>query len=127
MEHLKEQHPLNGSVTGVPVHLTAIDPNGNFQDIGTTVSNDQGSYAITWTPPVPGMYTVTATFEGSNSYYSSSSATSLVVSEPTATSTTQPVQTQSSADQYIVPGFIGVIIAIIVVGAAMILLQRKRP
>ena len=128
MEHLKEQHPLNGSVTGVPVHLTAIDPNGNLQDIGTTISNDLGSYAITWTPPVSGMYMVTATFEGSNSYYSSSAATALAVSEPpTATPSSQQAQTQSMADLYLLPGFVGVIIAIIFVGAAIILLQRKRP
>jgi hypothetical protein len=71
---------------------------------------------------------VTATFEGSNSYYSSSAATALAVSEPpTATPSSQQAQTQSMADLYLLPGFVGVIIAIIVVGAAIILLQRKRP
>ena len=76
MEYLYQQQPKPTNATGVPVHLTAIDPNGNFQDIGTATSDITGNYAISWTPPVPGIYTVTATFEGSNSYYSSSAETS---------------------------------------------------
>jgi len=68
------------NATGVKVHLTAIDPNGNWQDVGTTTSNDHGIYSISWVPPVPGVYTVTATFAGSNSYYGSDGQTSFLVS-----------------------------------------------
>ena len=86
MEYLYEDQiapPTN--TTGVLVHVTAIDPNGNFQDLGTTVSNTLGNYAISWTPPVPGLYTVTATFQGSNAYYGSQAGTSFLVSKaPTA-------------------------------------------
>ncbi len=70
MEYLYMQRPKPTNETGVPVHLTAVDPNGNFQDMGTTTSNVDGSYAIEWLAPVPGIYHVTATFEGSDSYYS---------------------------------------------------------
>ncbi|MCW4018333.1 MAG: PQQ-binding-like beta-propeller repeat protein [Candidatus Bathyarchaeota archaeon] len=84
MEYLYMQQPKPTDATGVSVHLTAIDPNGNFQDIGYATSNTLGNYAIDWVPPVPGLYTVTATFEGSESYYSSEAGTSFVVSEAAA-------------------------------------------
>ncbi len=81
MEYVYMQKPKPTDVTGVPVKLTAIDPNGNFQDIGTAICDDLGFYGITWTPPVPGLYTVRATFAGSNSYYGSQAGTAFVVSE----------------------------------------------
>ncbi len=84
MNYIHMQKPKPTDVTGVEVHLTAIDPNGNSQDIGTAISNDLGNYAIPWTPPVEGVYIVTATFEGSNSYYPSEAGTSFVVSEAAA-------------------------------------------
>lgn len=98
MEYLYMQRPKPANAIGVPVHITAIDPNGNFQDIGTITSKADGTYATSWTPPVPGVYYVTATFEGSNSYSSSSTATYFLVSEtplaatvtPTPTATTTP-------------------------------------
>ena len=80
------QKPKPPNATGVPVHLTAIDPNGNFQDIGTATSNSLGNYAFAWTPPIPGLYTVTATFAGSNSFYSSEAGTSFIVSTASSVS-----------------------------------------
>jgi len=91
------QQPMPTNATGVAVHLTAIDPNGNSQDIGIATSNSLGNYAISWTPPVPGLYTVTATFEGSNSYYSSQAGTSFIVSQTStaATAAVTPIPTQA--------------------------------
>lgn len=90
MEYLYMQKTKPTDATGVQVHLTATDPNGNFQEIGNATSNSMGNYAIAWTPPVPGVYTITATFEGSNSYYTSEAGTSLMVS---AASSTSPIVT----------------------------------
>ncbi|MCW4018334.1 MAG: PQQ-binding-like beta-propeller repeat protein [Candidatus Bathyarchaeota archaeon] len=84
MQYLYNNAEKPSDATGVSVHLTAIDPNGNFQDIGYTTSDDLGNFAIDWVPPVPGLYTVTATFEGSESYYCSEAGTSFVVSEAAA-------------------------------------------
>ncbi|MCW4017804.1 MAG: PQQ-binding-like beta-propeller repeat protein, partial [Candidatus Bathyarchaeota archaeon] len=100
MEYMYMQQAKPTDTTGVSVHLTAIDPNGNFQDLGTATSNDLGNYALSWTPPVPGLYTVTATFEGSNAYYSSQAGTSFAVKEPTVaapvvTPTQAPTQTEA--------------------------------
>jgi len=66
---------------GVTVKLTAIDPNGNFQDIGEVTSDISGNFGKSWVPPVPGEYHVTATFEGSKSYGCSSSTCYFVVDE----------------------------------------------
>jgi outer membrane protein assembly factor BamB len=84
MAYVYMQKPKPTDVTGVKVHLTGTDPNGNFQDIGTATSNSLGNFALQWKPPVPGLYTVTAAFEGSESYYPSVAGTSFVVSETTA-------------------------------------------
>jgi hypothetical protein len=94
------------TVTGVPVHLTAIDPNGNYQDIGYATSNGLGNYATSWTPPVPGVYTVTATFEGTNGYFGSQAGTAFLVSaaspagvivSPSPVVTSSPSQSSSSS------------------------------
>jgi hypothetical protein len=84
MEYVYMEKPKPAEVTGVSVHVTAIDPNGNFQDLGTAKTNELGNFALAWTPPVPGLYTVTATFEGSESFYHSQAGTSFVVSKSSA-------------------------------------------
>ena len=90
--YMQQAEPTNAK--GVLVHLTAIDPNGNFQDLGTATSNALGNFAVSWTPPVPGLYVVTATFEGSNSYYGSKAGTSFAVLEK---SSAAPVVTPTVA------------------------------
>ena len=93
MEYLYMQKPKPTNATGVPVHLTAIDPNGNSQNIGAVTSDAMGLYKIMWTPPVPGAYTIVATFAGSDSYYGSSAETAFGVSETSAAPSTSPSQT----------------------------------
>ena len=98
MEHIYMQKPEPTNAVGVKVHLTAIDPNGNLQDIGNVTSDVKGNYITSWTPPVPGLYKVTAQFEGSESYYGSDAETGFVVSEaaspvPVGTPTPTPIQT----------------------------------
>ena len=78
MEYLYDQQAKPVNATGVSVHLTAVDPNGNIQEIGTPTSDITGSYAVQWTPPVPGVYKITAAFGGSASYGDSSAQTQLV-------------------------------------------------
>ena len=68
-----------------------------------------------------------ASFAGSGSYYGSSAETAVYVGEAHATATPQPTQAPSMADQYLLPGIIGIIVAIIVVGAVIILVLKKRP
>ncbi len=108
MQYIYQQKPKPTNVTGVQVHLTATDPNGNYQDIGYITSNSLGNFALTWKPPVPGMYTVTASFDGTESYYGSQAGVSFLYGEaaaspatspstPTASPAPTPVLTQSPA------------------------------
>jgi hypothetical protein len=123
MEYLYQQRTMPTSATGVQVHVTAIDPNGNFQDLGTAVSNELGNYVVSWAPPVPGTYTVTATFAGSAAYYGSQAGTSFVVS--TATSASQPTTNSSNepVGMYIVAATIIIVVAITIV--AVLILRKK--
>jgi hypothetical protein len=104
MAYLYSQQPKPTNATGVPVKLTATDPNGNWQLIGTTTSDDKGNYAITWNPPVPGMYKVTASFAGTNSYYASEAGTAFIVSPaPSAAPAATVAPTQTAASPAVTP------------------------
>ncbi len=149
MEYLHMQKVIPQDAKGVEVTLTAVDPNGNSQTIGTTTTNIAGSYGITWTPPVEGQYTITATFAGSNSYGGSYDMTYFVVgpaaavpqptatAEPTAAPTLAPTaaptvspsvvpepEAAPSTDIYIIAAAAAVIIIVFAV-AAVFLRKRK--
>ena len=128
MEYLYMQSPKPTNATGVPVTLSYVDPNNNYFVMGTTTTDANGQYSYTFTPDVPGTYTVTASFGGSNSYYSSSAQTSVafdIQANPTAEPTTQQ---QSVADMYFIPVSVGLFIVIIVIGAILaLMMMRKRP
>ena len=96
MQYVYMQMPKPTDITGVPVKLTATDPNGNYQDIGTVTTDISGLYHIMYTPPVPGEYTVTASFDGTNAYWPSYATTSIGVSEAPAASVV-PTSTPSQA------------------------------
>jgi hypothetical protein len=125
--HMQNSTLLNSppTPTGVQVTLTAVDPNDNTIVIGTTTTDASGNFYYSYAPPLTGIYKITATFAGSNSYWSSSSETGVTVTEA-VTPTPQPTQPASLADLYFVPGIISAISAIIVVGAVIVLMLRKR-
>jgi hypothetical protein len=128
MEAVYQQQTMPSNTTGVPITLSVMDSNGNYRTIGTTTSTTGGTFAYTWTPDITGDYTVYATFAGSDAYYGSTAESHFYASEPAATPTAQPgAQTNSMVDTYFVPSVIGIIVTIVIVGAAIILLQRKRP
>ena len=81
MEYMFMQQAKPKNAKGVTVKLTAIDPNGNYQDIGEVTSDISGNYGIDWVPPVPGKYQITASFDGTNSYGPSSSMTYFYVDQ----------------------------------------------
>jgi hypothetical protein len=86
MEYLHMQKPIPTNATGVTVTLDTIDPNGNFIHIGAVTSDMSGMFSYLWTPEIEGKYTVIATFEGSNSYWSSYAETAIGVSAASAAS-----------------------------------------
>ncbi len=146
--HMQKEFPTNAK--GVVVQLSAIDPNGNYDIIGNATSNTEGSYGISWVPPVPGLYQISASFAGSNSYGSSAASTYITVSAlaaspaptaipvptqtPTPNPTASPVATPSvaptngsgagiSTEYYIVIAAVVIIIAIV---AVAVLLRRRK-
>jgi hypothetical protein len=125
MEYVYMQKPRPTNATGVEVSLDAVDPNNNVIHIGTATSDTSGTFSYTWTTPdVPGDYTITATFVGSESYWGSYSETHTVVSEaPAATAAPEYPQPIDPTMTIIAVG-IAIIIAVAIVG---ILLYRKRP
>ncbi len=126
MEYVYQQKPMPQDVKGVDVTVSVLDPNGNFYEVGTATSTSDGTYKLMFTPAVPGVYTVVATFAGSESYWPSYASTAIGVEEaPAAT----PVPTPTPApmtDTYVLGLGIGAIVAIVVIGLVIILMLRKR-
>jgi len=123
--YMQQERPTNA--TGVNVELYVLDANGNYRMIGTATSDTNGFYSYTWTPDITGQYTVYAVFGGTNSYYGSQATAAFAVDEAAATATPQPTAQPSAADLYFIPAIIGVVIAVIVVGAVLALLVTKKP
>jgi Glucose dehydrogenase len=127
METVYEQQPMATNLTGVPITINVVDANGNYRTVGTTTSNAYGTYSFSWTPDISGDYTVVATFAGTQSYYGSQASTGFYAAEPAATTPPAATPAPSAADLYFVPAIIGVIIAIVIVGAVLALLVTKKP
>ncbi len=132
MEYLHKQLPIGGlwgneTITGVPVILTAIDPNGNSVNIGTATTNGYyGTFSFAWTPEIEGEYQILANFVGDESYGSSGASTSVIIGQAAA----EP--TQPTTSTIVMPPFelytIGAAIAVIIALAiATLLILRKRP
>jgi hypothetical protein len=124
MEYVYMQQSKPTNATGVEVTISVLDPNGNCYNVGTTTTSD-GFYKLSFTPEVPGEYTVYATFAGSESYYGSQATTAINVEEVTATPMPSPTPA-SMTDTYVTGFGIGAIIAIVVIGLVLILMLRKR-
>jgi hypothetical protein len=129
MDAVYEQQPMPTNVTGVQVTLSVTDSNHNTYDIGTTTTNAMGEYGLTWTPIIPGNYTVYATFAGTNAYYGSSASTYFYASAaaPTASPYPSPVSGLASTSSLML-GVAAIIIVIVIIGVVLaILTLRKRP
>jgi len=133
MEYIHMQKPVPTNTKGVPVRLSAIDSNGNSQDIATVTSNTDGSYSALWTPTNPGTYTIVANFEGTNSYYPSNAQTVLGVnsvptpmpsSTPTATTETRNTVNQMSVDTFYI--FAALVVALMAALIVVVIMTRKK-
>jgi len=109
--------------------LYVLDSNNNYRSIGTTTTNAQGEYGFTWTPDIPGNYTVYAVFGGTGAYYGSSASTYFYAGSPAATAppTATPVTGLASNTTVEYIG-IAIIVVIIIIGAVLaILVTRRHP
>jgi outer membrane protein assembly factor BamB len=126
MEYLYQQQPMPQDATGVDVTMTVLDPNNNCYDVATAVSDASGTFCGEFTPEVPGLYKVIATFDGSDSYWPSQAVTYLKVEEAPA-ATAEPTPPPADMTDTYVTGFgIGMIITIVAIGLVLILMLRKR-
>jgi hypothetical protein len=126
MEYLYMQKPFPGGAKGVDVSIDVVDANGNFRNIGTATSDVSGKFGLMWEPDIPGMYTIIATFAGSESYGSSFAQTYMgVVEAPAATPPPDPTPV-SMTDTYVIGLGVAALIAIIVFGLLILLMLRKR-
>ena len=129
MGYVYQQQPEPTNFTGVPVQIAVLDSNGNHRSIGTVLTDESGTYSLTWTPDITGNYTIYASFAGTNGYFPSSAAAHIYAGSPPATPapTASPVSL-ASTQSYIVGIGIAVIIVIIIgIAVLALLIQRKRP
>jgi hypothetical protein len=126
MEYLHMQHAVPMDVKGVPVSIDATDPNGNPVHIADITSDMSGTFGYIWTPSITGLYKVTATFAGDESYGSSWAQTYIGVGTTGATQSPAPTNAITSStptELYFAASTIAIIIAIAILGA---LILRKR-
>ncbi len=121
MDYLQLQMPIDGiyhnaTVKGVDVMLYAIDDNGNSIEIGTATSDTSGKFAYAWAPPHEGMYKITATFAGSESYGSSWDETNISVEQAAVTTTPDTVVQTSADNTSLLYGIMVLVIIAIVIG-----------
>jgi hypothetical protein len=126
MGYVYQQKPHPTDILGVEVILTVTDSNNNTREIGRTMTDASGVYSFQWTPDIPGKYTVLAHFDGTNGYWPSAAETAFAV-DP-APEPEKPVEIPpEQSGTYVMYAAIAIIITIIVVGAVIILVLRKRP
>jgi hypothetical protein len=126
MEHLQMQLPHPVGTTGVPVSIDALDPAGNYRHIADVTSDVSGTFSYLWTPELTGIYSVTATFAGSNSYSSSYGETPVGVVKAPAIPTTPEIPTPVDNTMLLYGILVAVIVAIILALVAIIAIFRKR-
>ncbi|XHH09356.1 MAG: PQQ-binding-like beta-propeller repeat protein [Candidatus Bathyarchaeia archaeon] len=124
MLYVYKQFEQPMTVTGVPVSIDAVDPNGNYIHLGDATSDSSGTFSLVYAPETAGLYTVYATFGGSAAYYSSYAQTAMVVQA--AASTPTPSTQQSTVEQYFVPAIGAIIAVVVIMGILSLLLLRKR-
>ncbi|HLC00416.1 MAG TPA: PQQ-binding-like beta-propeller repeat protein [Candidatus Bathyarchaeia archaeon] len=127
MGYVYQQRPRPTSATGVDVTLSVLDSNGNSRDIGTVTTDADGFFSYQWTPEISGKYIVTARFAGTQGYWPSQAVSAFGVMEAPAPPAQEPETPPDMTSTYVLYAAIGIIIAIVIVGAIIILVVRKRP
>ena len=122
MEYLYLNKPMPTNATGVTVHLQAMGSDGTVIDITHVTTDIMGHYEYLWCPPAQDTYKILATFEGSDSYWTSSGQCGLgaIAVLPTAS----PPAAAPDNTFTIIGSAIAVIVAVAIVG---MLILRKRP
>jgi hypothetical protein len=131
MDYIYMQQPKPANVTGVPISIDAMAPNGNMIHIATVTSDGMsGTFGYTWAPTTVGQYTIYATFVGDDSYGSSFATTYATVTNAVVTTTAPTTSTLSigatSTDTLLMALIGGIIAIIIAIGIVGVLLLKKK-
>jgi hypothetical protein len=79
MEYVYMQKPRPMDTVGVEVRIQVVDPDGDYAWIGTSTTDSYGNYAYSFMPQKEGQYTIIATFDGTEAYWKSETATYMSV------------------------------------------------
>jgi len=129
MQYLYMQKPCPMDVNGVPVKLEAFGEDGSYVEIGTVISDAYGDFKCKWTPSDEGLYTVMATFGGSDSYWSSYDATGLSVGPAAAAAGPIEPEPTEPAEAPFITTELAIILAVVIVAVVGIVAYwalRKR-
>jgi len=136
MLYVYKQFNQPTSVSGVTVIFSAVDPDGNYMDINRVTSDGAGCYRYAFKPEKEGIYTIIATFEGTNGYYGSYAETSIVVDpapapaapiEPEEPITpVEPIETTEAPFITTEMAIILAVAAVAVIGVAALFVLRRR-
>jgi len=135
MEYVYKQQTKPTNTTGVEISLSAIGPDGNIIELGTTTSDDNGFFSFNWKPTNAGKYTLTASFGGSESYWPSEAVTAFTADSVGGSSVETPLNpsqtdapttgTGSGTSVETLLIVAAAVIIIIVIVAAAILLRKR--
>jgi hypothetical protein len=125
MEYLHIQMPIdglwhNGTITGVPVTLTAIGSDGSVYDLGIVTTNGYyGTFRYAWTPAKEDTYEILASFAGDDSYGSSTAASAITVGPapetPGIPETITPVDNTNLLYIILVVGIIAIVLSLVAI------------
>jgi hypothetical protein len=76
-----DEASVRPDATGVTVKIEVVNPNNEYEMLGTTTSDSYGNWAFSYCYDIPGTYMIIATFEGSGAYYGSAATSYLTVVE----------------------------------------------
>jgi outer membrane protein assembly factor BamB len=112
------------SPEGVAVRILAIGSDGNPTLIGTVMSDSSGHYSFKWTPGQADTYKITATFDGSDSYWGSWAETGLAIEAVAATPAGTNEVAMPPYEMYTLGMGVAIIVAIAIVG--ILILKKKQ-
>jgi outer membrane protein assembly factor BamB len=128
--HLKRTRPWD--VTGVPVELRVVHPDGTMEWIDTVTSDGYGNYAYQYNPPTEGIYRIMASFPGSVSYWPSHVETVFAIDPAPEPSTPIEPEPPTEPEEPAAPlittevAIIAAVAIIAIVGLAAYWVLRKR-
>lgn len=117
---------INGVSSAVPLSVYFSRGDSSVPVNISAVTDGNGGFTVKYIPEMIGEWSVVVSYAGDATHIASSSQIQTFTVTETATPANIQVP-QSAADLYFIPAIVGVIVAIVVVGAVLALLVTKKP